>query len=204
MEENSQTNSETERLQEIVDKAKTFNISNQALTPPQNTPEEEIAQIAIIRALEMSPKKAQEIFFEVTGTALVKGKIVFVDPNPLMNLLGGRRLLFDLKSWSEQSFGNIKEDDMGELMAHNFEEIWPYYWANRIRFEIDQMDMGHLKNRLQNSILVAFSRGKNAKALNVAGRTFSEDWGQKLLSSEGNGKKKEGILEGMNPFKKMG
>jgi len=193
---------EVERLQSIVDKAKTFAITNQALTPPQTEQKDDTAQIAIIRSLEFSPKKAQDIFFELTGTAYIKGKIVQVDNEPIMNILGGKRMLVDLKSLSEANFSNLKEDDVGLLMAHFFEEIWPYYWSNRIRFGIDSMDMGSIKIKLQNVILSSFSRGKNAKALNVAGRTFSEDWGQRILNSD-KPQKKEGLLEGLNPFKKL-
>jgi len=194
---------EVERLQSIVDRAKTFAITNQALTPPQTIDKDDSAQIAIIRSLEFSPKKAQDVFFELTGSVLIKGKITVIDPDPIMNLLGGKRMLVDLKSLSEANFSNLKEDDVGPLMAHNFEEIYPYYWANRIRYGIDAMDMGHIKIKLQNVILSAFSRGKNAKALNVAGRTFSEDWGQRILSGDHKPTKKEGVWEGLNPFKKM-
>jgi len=194
---------EAERLQSIVDKAKTFALTNQALTPPQQSPQDDLAQIAIIRALEFSDKKAQNLFFELTGTAIVQRKLVLVDEKPIMNLLGGKRFLTDLKSISEVNFSNLQEDDIGPLMAHMFEEIWPYYWANRIRYGVDQMDMGHIKIKLQNYILSAFSRGKNAKALNVAGRTFSEDWGQRILGQEPSKKQKEGFLESLNPFKKM-
>jgi hypothetical protein len=195
--------SEVNKMQSVVDKSKTFSIANQALTPPQSTPQDDMAQIAIIRSLEFSDKKAQLLFFEFTGTAIVNKKVVSVDDNPIMNILGGKRLLTDLKSFSEVNFSNLKEEDIGPFMAHFFEEIWPYYWANRQRYGINQMDMGHVKIKIQNFILSAFSRGKNAKALNVAGRTFSEDWGQKLLSGDKNQNKKEGILESLNPFRKM-
>ena len=197
-----ETTNEVDKLQSIVDRAKTFALSNQALTPPQGTPQDDLAQIAIIRALEFSDEKAQNTFFELTGTSIIKKQLVLVDEHPIMNILGGKRLLGDLKSISEANFSNLKEDDIGPLMAHMFEEIWPYYTANRIRYGIDQMDMGHIKLRLQNYILSAFSRGKNAKALNVAGRTFSEDWGQRLLTSDQQ-RKKEGVLESLNPFKKI-
>ena len=52
---------EVEKLQSIVDKSKTFAIANQALTPPQSTPQDDVAQIAIINALEFSDLKAQNL-----------------------------------------------------------------------------------------------------------------------------------------------
>ena len=197
------TEEETQRLQTVVDKAKTLAFTNQALTPPPRQPEDEGIQIAIIRSLEFSDKKAQDIFFEFTGTVIQKGKVVVVDPEPIMNLLGGKRLLTDLKSISESSFSNLKEDEIGEYMAHFFEEIWPYYVANRIRYGINSMDMGHLKLKLQNFLLSCFSKGKNAKLLNVIGRTYSEDWGNKLLRGEEKNKHRESFIEKMNPFKKL-
>lgn len=193
---------EVEKLQKIVDKAKTFAISNQALTPPETSLKDDIAQIAIIRSLEFSDKKAKDLFYELTGTAIVNKKLMVVDDNPIMNLIGGKRLLTDLKSISEANFSNLKEDELGDLMSHFFEEIWPYYWANRNKYGIEPMDMGHIKIKLQSFILCSFSRGKNAKALNSATRTFSEDWGQRILTGDSK-KKREGFLEGINPFKKI-
>ncbi len=195
---------ETQKLQNIVDRAKTYALGKQSLTPPPQKPEDEGLQIAIIRSLAFSPDKARDIFYELTGTEVIKNKLVVIDPNPIMNLLGGKRFLLDLKSISEVDFSYLKEDDVGELMAHFFEEIWPYYTANRIRYNIHQMDMGHIKVKLQSFILSCFNKGKSAKLLNVVGRTFSEEWGSKMLGGDSSKQnKREGFLERINPLKKM-
>ena len=195
---------ETQKLQNIVDKSKTYALAKQSLTPPPPTQAEEGLQIAIIRSLAFSPEKAREIFHDMTGTQLEKGKLKIIDPDPIMNLLGGKRFLFDLKSIAEASFSYFKEEDVGDLQAHFFEEQWPYYWANRIRYNINSMDMGHLKTKLQMFIIVCFNQGKSAKLLNTVGRTFSEEWGSKMLGGDPSKQnKREGFLERINPLKKM-
>lgn len=194
---------ERQRLQDIVDKSKVLQYSTSSLTPPQKTEEDDGIQIAIIRSLAFSDEKAKQIFFDVTGTQLINKKLEQVDPEPLMNLLGGKRLLTDLKSISEVAFSYIKEDDTGEYMAHFFSEIWPYYWANRSRFGINQMDMGHVKIKIQGIILAWLNQGKSAKLLNTVGRTFSEEWGSKILGGEQKKEKKGGFLSQINPLRKM-
>lgn len=195
---------EAEQLQDVVDKAKTYNLLNNIhnLTPPKQM-QDEGTNIELIKALDSYPK-IQSIYLEAQGMIWSKDKKQAIQiTNPYMNSHGARKLVSILLKFSQAEWSNISEDFIGPYQDHFFRETFPHFTFWSEEYGLSPRDFDYVKVTLQMFILSAFSKGKSGKMLNLLGRTYSEDSIQRIMSGgqDQNKKKKEGFLDKYNPFK---
>jgi hypothetical protein len=194
---------ETEKLQGIVDKAKTYSLLNNIhnLTPPKQQQDEEV-NIELIKALDSHPK-IQEIYLEAQGMIYdKKQKEAIQINNPYMNSHGARKLVSILLKFSQADWSNISEEYIGPYQDHFFRETYPHFTFWYDVYDLKPKDFDYVKVTLQMFLLSSFSKGKSGKMLNLLGRTYSEDSIQRIMGGQfQQSKKKEGFLEKHNPFK---
>lgn len=200
---------QAQKLQSKVDKIKTLSVINNAhnlgtgLTPPPKRNDEDDNQIAIVKALDQYPR-IQAIFLEARGLMYdeKQRKIVQIS-RPFMNVHGAWKLVSELLKISLADWSNFEEDRIPNYLVHFFSEIYPYFTFWHEDYDLDPKDFDYVKTTLQMFLLVCFYKAKGGKQLNVLGKTYSEDFLGRVMKDEGQQRKREGVLDRWNPFKKI-
>jgi hypothetical protein len=193
----------TERLQNVVDKAKTISLLSNLhnLTLPQKTDENPAGQVAIIEALKVTPRLL-DLFLEIRGVIYdqKERKLIQVS-RPIMNVDGSFRFVKIIQHIAEETeFSNFHEDDINGRIYEHYKNNLPYFTFWHEEYDLDPSDFNYIATTLMSFIDASFHKSKGAKLLNVPGRVYSEDFLGRTLKAEEA--KRQGILSQMNPFKK--
>jgi hypothetical protein len=195
----------TQRLQNKVDTVKTLGLINQAhnLMPPQQKPDEDIGQIAIVKALEVTPR-LMLLFLEIRGMEYDKDikKIIKV-ADPIMNINGAYRLVKTLKHVAEETeWSNFNEEELNPRIFQHYVQIYPYFTFWHEQYDLDPSDFFYLSEVIMTFIDSAFHKAKGGKYVNVLGKTYSEDFLGRVMQIPNQKEVGEGFLNKLNPFRK--
>lgn len=197
---------ETQKLQTRVDKLKLLNLTSNihSLIPPQKQEEDATRDIALVKALSVSPRVV-ELFLEIRGLEYDPRKKAYITvARPIMNIEGAYRFCKLLKRLAEEiEWASYSEDELPQRIVHYFEENIPYFLFYADRYELDSSDFNYVISVLQNFIDTAFHKSKSGKYINTLGRTYGEDVLKKALdtSDQRTLNRHEGFLAKYNPFK---
>lgn len=195
---------ESEKLQTIVDKAKTLGLINNVhhISPPKQQEQNPQDTITIVRALDSNPR-IQEIYLEAQGLAYdPKKKEIVQITNPYMNSTGAKKLVGILLKISQVEWSNIHEDQVPIYLDHFFKESFPYFTLWNEDYELDPRNFDYVAITIQMFLISSFGKAKGGKLLNVLKGTYDESFLGKTLGTEKEKKKQEGLLDRLNPFGK--
>jgi hypothetical protein len=198
--------SETQQLQNKVDKLKLLNLTSNIhnLTPPARQEEDQSRDIALVNVLSVSIRVKQK-FLEIRGLEYdpISKKLVQIT-EPVMNLLGAYRFCKLLQSAEEIEWASYSEDEINSRIIHFFEENIPYFLFYADDYELNPRDFYYIINTLQVFVDSSFHKSKSGKYINTLSRTYGEDVLKKALDTTGDMKssmKDSGFLSKYNPFK---
>jgi hypothetical protein len=210
MEEN-EGESQTQRLQNKVDKLKTTqllrDLPSHHLTPPNPKDDDPTRDIALVNVLSVS-KRVQDKFIEIRGLLYDDKKKMFVQiRKAIMNSDGAFKFCCTLRSAEEIEWASYTEEELPQRLIHFFEENIPYFlFSPYDEYNLEPNDYDYVINNMQIFIDTSFHKARQGKFINTLGRTYGEDVLRKALdtSDSNQSKKKEGgFMEKYNPFKNM-
>jgi len=205
--EYSQLQLESQKLQNKVDKIKTLGLLSQThnLTPPNSEYEDPSRDIALVNSLSSAPR-IQAIYLEIRGLELdAKGKNYIQVVKPIMNVDGAYRFCKVFKTLAQETeWASFSEEEINSRIVFYFEENYPYFTFNHIKFELDPMDFFYIATTMQIIIDASFHKAKSGKYINTLGRTYDEGTIRRALetnSPNSQNKKDNGFLSKYNPFR---
>lgn len=194
----------TQKLQNKVDKLKLLSLTSgiHNLTPPPQKQDDGTRDIALVKALSVTPRVAEK-FLEIRGLEYdPKTKQYVQVTEPIMNILGAYRFCKILKMAQEIEWSSYSEDEINLRIIHYFEENIPYFLFWSEDYNLNPRDFNYIISVLQYFIDTSFHKAKSGKFINTLARTYGEDVLKRALDVGGAGSKKdEGILAKYNPFK---
>ena len=206
MEPLKEEETETQKLQNKVDRLKLLNLTSNihALTPPNQRPTDNMERdIALVTALSVAPRIA-DLFLEIRGLEYdSKTKQLTQITRPIMNILGAYRFCKLIKRLSQEiEWASYSEEEMPQRIVHYYEENIPYFLFYHDLYELAPSDFNYIISVLQNFIDTSFHKSKSGKYINTLGRTYGEDILKKALDTDRpTSKKEEGFLSKYNPFR---
>jgi len=201
--EKQESETTTQKLQNKVDKLKLLSLTSgiHNLTPPPSKEADGTRDIALVKALSVTPRVAEK-FLEIRGIEYDPKTKQFVQvTDPIMNILGAYRFCKILKMAQEIEWSSYAEDEIKSRIIHFFQENIPYFLFWNEDYELDPRDFNYIITTLQYFIDTSFHKAKSGKFINTLARTYGEDVLKKALEVEGGRKKDEGFLSKYNPFK---
>lgn len=195
---------ETEKLQKTVDKAKTLSLLSNLhnLSPPVSQQEDYAGKVAFIEALKVSPR-LQNLFLELQGMIFdpAEKKLVRIS-RPIMNVDGAFRFVKICQHIAEEvEWSNFHEDEINRRIYEYYRTNYPYFTFWHEEYDLDPKDFSYVSTTLMAFIDASFHKAKSGKYINATARVYSEDLLGKTLPTQDD-KKRGGILSGVNPFKR--
>lgn len=130
MNEETESDSVTQQLQNKVDKIQLINAISKipALTPPLRQEETGARDIALVQALSVNPRIA-DLFLEIRGLEYDNKSKQYVQvTRPIMNIEGAYRFCKLLKRLSQEiEWATYSEEELPLRIIHYFEENIPYF-----------------------------------------------------------------------------
>lgn len=198
-----ETQTTTQKLQNKVDKLKLLSLTSgiHNLTPPPQKEADGSRDIALVKALSVTPRVAEK-FLEIRGIEYdPKTKQYVQITEPIMNMLGAYRFCKILKMAQEIEWSSYSEDEINSRIIHFFEENIPYFLFWGDDYDLNPRDFNYIISTLQYFIDTSFHKAKSGKYINTLARTYGEDVLKRALDVGGATKKDEGMLAKYNPFK---
>ena len=205
-EANQESETVTQKLQNKADKLKLINLTNNIhrLTPPNKEEEDGSRDIALVKALSVSPRIV-ELFLEIRGLEWDAREKSFVQiTRPIMNIEGAYRFCKLIKRLSQEiEWASYSEEEIPQRIIHYFEENIPYFLFYADDYDLLPSDFNYVISVLQNFIDTSFHKSKSGKYINTLGRTYGEDILKRALDNDTKTvtKKQEGFLAKYNPFR---